>query len=439
VKIDSLGNKQWDKRLGGTGDDRISYILQTEDGGYIFGANSSSDVSGDKTQPLKGGAGDTDFWIVKTDSLGNMQWDRDYGGTMQEWYFTQLSRTSDSGYVFGGSSRSPAGGDKTQNNMSDYDAWIVKINSSGNKVWDKTLLTNANCWGFEPGIPIETKDHGLAVAVFTCGGVGGDKTQPNRDAATASTDYWVVKCRDQSQPPVIDFASSDTEICAYDCIRFYDYTSNATSYAWSFPGGTPSTSTVKDPQNICYLTDGTYDVTLVASNAFRFDTVTYSHYITVIPSPPTPAITRVDSMLYCNADSSYVSYQWYIDTTRIIGATDTSLVINSSGNYHVEVTNAQGCKVATGINIIYGLQNYLGNHSISLYPDPAGSELRIKNSELRIEKAEIYNTLGQQCLQSEIKTPQSEISLDVSGLPAGIYFLQLKTEKGRVVRKFIKE
>src|ERR1041384_7645903 len=77
----------WVKRFGGTNDDGQNswlpqpsrkYLQQTTDDGYIIGGYSLSGISGDKTQATRG---DWDYWFVKFDSVGNKQWDKDFGGT----------------------------------------------------------------------------------------------------------------------------------------------------------------------------------------------------------------------------------------------------------------------------------------------------------------------------------------------------------------------
>ncbi|MEO8086226.1 MAG: hypothetical protein ABI763_05380 [Bacteroidota bacterium] len=137
VKIDSLGNKQWDKDFGGTGADQLFSIQQTKDGGFILAGSSTSGISGNKTQDT---VGLNDFWIVKLDSIGNQQWDKNFGGTNEDWLHI-VQQTTDGGYILGGYSFSGINGDKTQANWdttgSTYDYWIVKTDSLGNKQWDK--------------------------------------------------------------------------------------------------------------------------------------------------------------------------------------------------------------------------------------------------------------------------------------------------------------
>ena len=77
--------KQWDKRFGGASVEFLSSILQTSDGGYILGGYSYSNISGDKTQNCWG---NKDYWIVKTDLFGNKQWDRDFGGSQNDYLIT---------------------------------------------------------------------------------------------------------------------------------------------------------------------------------------------------------------------------------------------------------------------------------------------------------------------------------------------------------------
>src|SRR5437867_2591444 len=67
----------WDKTFGGNNSDVPFSLQQTIDGGYILGGNSKSLISGDKTQ---NNWGDFDYWIIKTDSIGNKLWDKTFGG-----------------------------------------------------------------------------------------------------------------------------------------------------------------------------------------------------------------------------------------------------------------------------------------------------------------------------------------------------------------------
>ena len=202
VKVDSNGNKEWDKRFGGNQTSTLQSLIQTKDGGYILGGWSSSNAIGDKSEDTK----DTssiyrgDYWVVKIDSAGNKQWDRDFGGVFTEFTFGNIIQTNEGGYLFSGISNSNASGDKTENNLpgNGGQTWIVKIDSVGNKKWDKTLNSPMGRYLIQGGYVIQSSDICFLIGGDTGGGVGGDKTQPNWDTVSHTSDYWVVKYCDTS-------------------------------------------------------------------------------------------------------------------------------------------------------------------------------------------------------------------------------------------------
>src|SRR5438477_555068 len=102
--------KKWDMRYGGLSFNELAAFQQTSDGGYILGGSSFSGISGDKTQASQGA---NDYWIVKTDSLGNKQWDKRFGGSDYDCMFS-LQQTKEGGYILGGWSVSGISGNKTQ-------------------------------------------------------------------------------------------------------------------------------------------------------------------------------------------------------------------------------------------------------------------------------------------------------------------------------------
>ncbi len=183
VKIDSLGNKEWDKSFGGTGGDYLNSLIQTNDRGYMLGGISNSDSSGDKTQPRWG---INDYWIVKTDSLGNKLWDKDFGGTDDESFLGNILQTSDGGFVMAGLSGSNISGDKTENNLGLNQTWVVKTNSSGIKQWDRTFLINGKVL---QGFIVQTEGC-YVVADENNGTIGGDKSE---DSWAGTLDYWIIK------------------------------------------------------------------------------------------------------------------------------------------------------------------------------------------------------------------------------------------------------
>src|SRR5690349_17064473 len=91
---------QWQKCLGGTSGDEAYSVQQTADGGYIVAGNTTSndfDVSGNH--------GLEDFWVVKLDAGGNIQWQKCLGGTGDDRAFS-IQQTTDGGYVVTGQTNS---------------------------------------------------------------------------------------------------------------------------------------------------------------------------------------------------------------------------------------------------------------------------------------------------------------------------------------------
>jgi hypothetical protein len=146
VKLNSTGAIQWKIALGGSGNDFAQSIQQTADGGYIvFGFTFSNDGN------VSGNHGYFDYWMVKLDSQGNIEWQKTFGGTDQDGYnfITQqvdgahsIQQTSDLGYVFAGYAKS-SDGDATLNH-GDFDYWVVKVGFSTGL--NQALFDNINVY-----------------------------------------------------------------------------------------------------------------------------------------------------------------------------------------------------------------------------------------------------------------------------------------------------
>jgi hypothetical protein len=194
VKTDTLGNIQWQNTIGGSGDDWFYSMQQTADGGYILGGYSDSYISGDKTE---NNIGNGDYWIVKTDSLGNIQWQNTIGGSGFDWLYS-IQQTADGGYILGGHSNSNISGDKTENNIDTltsgtFDYWIVKTDSSGNIQWENTIGGSNDDRLYSTQ---QTADGGYILGGYSWSGISGDKTENKLDTICipyCTSDYWIVK------------------------------------------------------------------------------------------------------------------------------------------------------------------------------------------------------------------------------------------------------
>ncbi len=182
VKLDTSGNIVWENNLGGSGDDIAESIQQTTDGGYIVAGYSSygdGDVGGNN-----GNDGSTDYWVVKLDTSGNLVWENNFGGSNTD-IAKSIQQTTDGGYIVVGYSYSNDGDVGGHNGDGDY--WIVKLDASGNLVWENNL------GGSDEEIAYsiqQTIDGGYIVAGETSsddGDVGGNNDE------WGTPDYWIVK------------------------------------------------------------------------------------------------------------------------------------------------------------------------------------------------------------------------------------------------------
>lgn len=175
VKTDSSGNIEWEKCYGGTYVDKAYAVKQTPDNGFIIAGKTNSN-DGD----VSGNHGNDDCWIVKTDSLGNIEWQKCLGGSDND-YANDICIVND-GYIVLICSESDDG-DVTGNHGND-DYWIVKLDNLGNIIWQKCLGGSSADWG--KSISATTDNGCIAIGVT----FSNDGDISNN---TGETDYWVVK------------------------------------------------------------------------------------------------------------------------------------------------------------------------------------------------------------------------------------------------------
>ncbi len=176
VKLNSIGVLQWQKTLGGSGDDRATSIQQTIDGGYILAGNTDSN-DGDVT----GNHGTGDFWVVKLNGSGAIQWQKCLGGSFEEQAYS-IQQTTDGGYIVSGLTGSNDGDVIGNHGSSDY--WVVKLSNVGAIQWQKCL---GGSGGDNDARIHQTTDGGYIVAGTTTSS-DGDITGFN-----GLVDYWITK------------------------------------------------------------------------------------------------------------------------------------------------------------------------------------------------------------------------------------------------------
>jgi len=178
VKLNSTGSIEWQKTLGGSGEDYGFSIQQTNEGGYIV-AGFSASTDGDVT----GNHGYADYWVVKLNSAGSIEWQKSLGGANGGDQAFFIRHTSDGGYILAGESQSSDGDISDSQGPTDF--WVVKLNSIGDIEWERSLGGTA---GDAARSIIQAADGGYVVV----GEVGSINTG-HVTGGYGYGDYWVVK------------------------------------------------------------------------------------------------------------------------------------------------------------------------------------------------------------------------------------------------------
>ena len=188
VKINIFGNKLWDKAYGGTAYDNLEKIIPLSDGGFMLGGISASGKQYEKSSQ---GYGFSDYWILRTDSFGNKLWDRTFG-TEQPDEFKDIIELPDGGFLLGGNTHAGISGVKTEPGRGIKDQWLIRTDFNGNLLWDKTIGGNKND-GVEKILLLE--DGNYLIAGESDSNISGEKSQGNR----GRIDYWLVKINPQAK------------------------------------------------------------------------------------------------------------------------------------------------------------------------------------------------------------------------------------------------
>lgn len=178
TKLNKFGEIDWLKCYGGTGGETARSIKPTVDGGYILVANTMSN-DGDVT----GNHGSIDYWVLKIDESGNIQWQKCFGGSETDQPH-EIIETNDGGYIIAGESNSDDGDVAGHHGIDlNYDFWIVKISNSGELEWEKSLGGSDN-----------EKCHSIyqtSEGSFICGGYS-ESDDGDLVFFHLSYDYWAV-------------------------------------------------------------------------------------------------------------------------------------------------------------------------------------------------------------------------------------------------------
>jgi hypothetical protein len=429
VKLDANGNLQWQKSLGGTAGEIAYSVQQTSEGGYIVAGNSESN-NGDVT-----GMHDIvygDFWIVKLDKSGNIEWQKSLGGTDYD-QANSIKQTADGGYIAAGFSRSN-NGDVT-NAHGNYDVWMTKLDGNGNLVWQKTYGGSVEDFGY--GVE-QTPDGGYVLSGGTASNDG------DASGNHGNEDFWVLKT---------DAAGnlqwqSELGGSSFDEGKSINQTSEggyvAAGYSESNNGNVSGNHGQRDfwvvklfSCNCIPPIAGFKTTTITSSSAVvKWDTVAcVTGYKVHYRVAGTTAWTTKDlnankGMKKLIGLAPSTEYEWQI-ASKCSGTTVsnyspiqtfTTLPLRNAGDGELSTTSA-----AT---------------TLFLSPNPSSEMVHLRVTGAQdVAQLLVFDVSGKVMMQQNVPAESGghDIDLNIAQLPAGIYYVTIKSESGLISAKLVKE
>lgn len=475
---------EWEKSYGGSGFELLYSMQSTSDGGYIL-AGSSVSNDGDLTNNK--GAGD--YWIVKIDSVGTLQWQKSYGGSENDEALS-VKQTTDGGYIVAGMSKSIDGDiNDHQGSITDYDYWVLRLDSSGNIIWKKSY------GGF-------ADDKAYAVQQTTDGGfiVAGE----------SSGDYWIVKLNVLGSVQWNKFLGGSDFDKAYSVQQTIDggYILSGSSKSndgdisankggddywivklnalgdiqWEKSyGGTdhdflPSIKSTNDGSFMIYgisrSNDGDVNNNVNNSGGIwvvkinSIGNILWERFIDSVGVAGILQWTVNDALYISNGNALLAGVENSTTSKFWVGAINNSgtliwnktmggsnidearaVVQNSDGSYllaghsysfdgDVSLNKGMSDFWVVKLSSTVGIDEVENNSSIIIFPNPTNAIFTINSNE-QIDEVEIFNTQGQAVYNK--KTTSNSSTIDLTSLPKGIYLVQLKTNTNSVTKKIVYE
>ncbi len=230
-------------------------------------------------------------------------------------------------------------------------------------------------------------------------------TDNNGTATITITDAVVVS---ECDPPVPVFTLPSNVICTGQCINFTNESTNADSYEWIFEGGFPGGSTDENPTNICFESEGTFDIQLIAFNTLTSDTL--HHTLTVAQPPSVTASDDVtifegtNTLLTVETDGS--TYLWSpSETLSCDDCMSTVAEPDSTTLYTITVTADNGCAVTDSVLVTVVEVTAIGVPSaFSPNGDKVNDVLYVEGAGIEKMNFIVYNRYGEKIFESSKKS-----------------------------------
>ena len=471
----SLDDIIWDKSYGGSRTDKAYGLDKTTDGGYILtGYTESND--GD----VIGSHGARDVWVVKVNSLGQLQWSKCYGGSRFDMAYA-IRQTRDGGYIFVGITNSNDG-DVSNNHLNNgspsTDVWVVKINAEGTIQWQKCLGGKGNDGGYD----IQTMSNGAYIlAGYTASNDGDIGNNHTTESGNPTTDAWIA---------VLDAAGNRLWSSCYGGSG-YDAalsikplsTSSGTAINYVFVGYTNSSN-----NGDIDINRGNYDVFCMRLNqngtgfvagwrkTYGGEGNDYGKDIIQESSGTLIILTNSSSTSGdLKANTAPIALRVNRNNGDIISTSSNHSLYHSRGNQLLQykpngILGVGGGEVQLGEDIekpfydpnleagVYLTELQTFNSAfqdedeanalafsekkalskeivdVLVYPNPSYGQFTVASQTNNILQVQLFSTTGQLVWSADKLNVQS-IQKDLSNLPKGIYLLKTKTDKGERTNK----
>ena len=405
LKTDSGGDTIWTQTYGGVQTDWGMGVFQTEDGGYIIAGSTTSF-----------GMGDWDAYLIKTDSAGNEEWSRTFGGMLID-AGNCLGQTTDGGYIIAGTTYSFGAGDS--------DLYLVKTDSAGNLIWGHTFggTEMDGAAGVQP-----TSDGGYIMAGWSGPG-------DNYDAI-------LVKCDSAGTQEWLQTYGGDDWDDAWAVLQTAEGGYLITGITYSFGPGPVNIYLVKTDENgneLWHRTAGEFG----ESRGHDLKPAAGGGYI-IAGSTGTMSNLQDVFVFKINENGDEI---WSV-TTGASGDEEAYGIVQTAGGGYVIAgfsssfgqgdsdvylvcLDEEGAEITGGgceAPVVFGLGQ--------LYPNPFNSQTTIPFTLDRAGKVEltVYDVLGrevQSLVTGHLSLGKHEAVWDAGGCGSGVYFIQLTVNRGQ--------
>jgi hypothetical protein len=424
LKIDAVGNKEWDKTFGGELHDLPTDLIQTSDGGFLIGGETGSDIGGDVSEPSRGMPYE-DMWVVKLDRYGRKVWDKRFGGSHADG-LRAIEPTSDGNYLLGGWSYSPISGEKTETPREWGDFWIVKIDPNGNYIWDKTFGGDL----YDAIYTMSPMPGGnFLLAGASQSDVSFDKTQSSR----GFYDMWIVKFK--PTPTFSLFPKDHVVICDPICPVI-----DLDIQAKLFKGVASFSFRITLPADKASFnrTGHNFNPRLRSGVTFKRESantmlVTWKHRKNISLADQASIVRASIKILDPSTD-----FQACISNFKAFNARGKNIVTSSAcGN--ISFSNAAAGRVAQ-VNVNESASTEDAFTDITVFPNPGTDVFNLKIPHAGNYQITLSDARGRTLTKLNVSAKQNHHveKIDLQGQPSGLYMVNVTDGKRTTVAKILK-